>query len=259
MHPLLFEIPLFGGIKIYTYGVMYALAIVASFSWIFRESKKQGLSSSMVSDLGFYLILGSLIGSRVLYVMTDWHRYVDHPWDVFKVWQGGLVFYGGFLGSVAVGWFYIRKHRLNFLQIADVFAPAIALGHSVGRLGCFAAGCCYGREGHTSFSVVFPQNEFSLAPPGIPLFPSQPLESLVLLILFVVLAMLSRRKTFEGQIFLVYIILYSLIRSFLEIFRGDLARGFVVPDLISISQFISGCLILVAVFFYAKLSQKRTL
>lgn len=270
MHPLLFEIPIFGstggGIRIYTYGVLVALAFLAGILWTAREARHarhaetSPVNPEKILDLSFYIVLAALVGSRILYILIEWQRYVAHPLDVFRIWEGGLVFYGGFLGALLISLFYVRRHKLKYLQLADFFVVGTALGHSIGRLGCFAAGCCYGREAPNSFfSVTFPSSRFSLALPGVPLFPSQLFESAASFLIFLVLVFLSRKKRFNGQIFLMYIVLYSISRSLLETFRGDSVRGFMIPHFVSTSQFISACLLVMAIVIYRHLRSKRAL
>lgn len=257
MHPLLFEIPVFGGIKIYTYGVLVALAFVTAIYWTVHEAKVAKIKPDTVLDLSFYIILAALAGARVLYIIIDWERYAAHPADIFKIWEGGLVFYGGLLASIITSFIYLQKHRLSFLKVADIFVPGVALGHAIGRLGCFAAGCCYGRVDTRFFlSVTFPHTRFSLAPAGVPLFPSQLAESLAAFLIFLLLVFLRRKKTFDGQIFLVYLFIYSLARSILEIFRGDSVRGFVIPHWLSTSQMISGFLMIAVIIVYTQLRKK---
>lgn len=259
MYPLLFEIPILGGLRIYTYGVLVAAAFLVGILWTVREAKKAGVGPDLVMDLSFYIILAALIGSRVLYILIDWKRYATMPLDVFKIWEGGLVFYGGLIGAMLVSLYYFRKHRLSFLKMADLFMPGVALAHTLGRLGCFAAGCCYGREAPGFLlSITFPKTPFSLAPAGAPLFPSQLVESAVELLIFFVLISFRRRKRFDGQIFLIYLALYGISRSVLEIFRGDSARGYVIPDWLSTSQLISGLLVTASLVIYFRLRRKRT-
>ncbi len=258
MFPVLLEIPIFGGIRIYTYGVLVALAFVSAIGWTTREARLAHIKKDFVLDLAFYIVLAALAGARVLYILVDWERYVAHPAEILKVWEGGLVFYGGLLGSIAVSFYYIRKHGYRFFQIADVFMPAVALGHAIGRLGCFAAGCCYGREaGDFPLAVVFPLNHFSLAPAGIPLLPSQLFESATALVIFGILIFIRRHKKFEGQIFISYLILYGIARSLLELTRGDSIRGYIVPGILTTSQGISGLLILAAITVYLYWRQRH--
>lgn len=258
MFPLLFEIPVFGGLRIYTYGVAYALGVLAAIYLTVREAKRVGVRPDFILDLSFYLILGNLVGARVLYIITDLKRYATNPLDVLRIWEGGLVFYGGFIGATLVALYFIRKHKHNFLQIADLYMPGLALGHGIGRLGCLASGCCYGREMPNSpLAVTFPDNIYTLAPADVPLFPSQAAEASVLFLIAAVLFILLRRKKFDGQVLLVYAILYSIARGILEIFRGDSVRGFVAGNWLSTSQFIGVCLVIFATLFYSHLYRKN--
>lgn len=257
MHPLLIEIPILGGLRIYTYGVLVALAFLIGILWTAREAKIAGVKPEIIMDLSFYIIVAALVGSRLLYILIDHRRYWESPLDVLKIWEGGLVFYGGLIGAIVTSFFYLRRKKMPFLLTADLFMPGLALAHAIGRLGCLAAGCCYGREAHGAFfSIIFPQTPFSLAPAGVPLFPSQLVESLVELLIFFILVTVRKRKRFPGQIFLVYLVLYSISRSVLEVFRGDSVRGFVVPHYLSTSQLISIMLIGVCLLIYRKLKQK---
>lgn len=251
MHPLLFEIPLFGGIRIYAYGVLVAAAFVTGVYWTVHEAKVAKVKPELILDLSFYIILSALAGSRILYILVDWQRYVEHPFDILKIWEGGLVFYGGLIAAIITSIVYLRRHNLRFLKVADLFVPGVALGHSIGRLGCFAAGCCYGREEpHFLLSIKFPHIPYSLAPAGVSLFPSQLAESLAAFLIFLLLIAFRRRKKFEGQIFLIYLLVYSMARSILEIFRGDSIRGYIVPDRVTTSQFISGIFVLIVLVIY---------
>jgi len=258
MFPLLFEIPVFGGIRIYTYGVLVAAGFLIGIFWTTHEAKIAGVPTDRILDLSFYVILAALVGSRILYILLDWQRYLSYPLDILKIWEGGLVFYGGLIGAILVSLYYLRKHQLSFLKVADLFMPGVALGHAVGRLGCFAAGCCYGREAlDFPLAVRFPPDRYSLAPSGLPLYPTQLFEAATEFLIFAVLVLFRKKKRFDGRIFLIYIVLYSASRSVLETFRGDSVRGFLIPNLLSTSQFISGCLILFSVFFYIRLSSRQ--
>jgi len=147
-----------------------------------------------------------------LYVLTsERERLFQDPFFLFKIWEGGLVFYGGLIASVLVAIWFLKKYRISFWKYADFFAPALALGHAIGRQGCFLAGCCYGRPLLVSawFSVTFPTNINSLAPAGIPLYSTQLMESLGEFLIFLGLAWGLRRKKFDGQIFILYLMIYA--------------------------------------------------
>lgn len=251
MHPVLIEIPIFGGFRIYTYGILIAAAFLSGILWTVREAKRADIPKEKIFDLSFYIVLAALAGSRLFYIFVDAPRYLRNPLEILKIWEGGLVFYGGLIGAMLASFLYMKKHGMRFLQTADLFAPGIALGHAIGRLGCLASGCCHGRPAPgLSWAITFPPLPYSLAPSGIPLYPTQLMESATELVIFLLLLLLGKRKRFEGQILFVYLMLYSVTRSVLEIFRGDLARGFVTPHWLSTSQFVSFLLFVAAVVFY---------
>jgi len=255
MHPILFKIPIFGGITIHTYGFLVALAYLVALAWVSRESKIQGLDSAKATDLSFYVILSAIIGSRLLHVLiSERERFFENPLIFFKIWEGGLVFYGGLIVSLIVAVWYIRRNHLYFWSYGDVFAPAISLGHAIGRLGCFMAGCCHGREiGYDAwYGVIFPANPNSFAPTGIPLYPTQLMEVIGEFLTFALLLIIRRKKRFEGQLLATYLIAYALLRGFVEYFRGDYIRGFIIDPWLSTSQFISIIMLLIGLGIYIK-------
>lgn len=255
MYPVLFKIPLFGGaaITVYTYGFMVALAFVVGMIWVSRESRRVGQDPAKAMDLAFYIIVAAIIGSRILHVaVSERDRFLQNPLTIFKIWEGGLVFYGGLIASIAVAIWYIRRHNLSFWIISDIFSPAIALGHVFGRIGCFMAGCCHGRivDHKTWFSIVFPANPSSFAPTGVPLYPTQLMEAAGELVIFFILFFLRRHKRFDGQLLATYLIAYSILRAFVEYFRGDVSRGFVIEPWISTSTFISILMFVAGLLIY---------
>lgn len=256
MYPVLFRfpeaIPLIGGAAIYTYGVLIAVAFMVGITWTLREARRAGMDREKVLDLTYYVIIAAIVGSRLLYVVIEYERYVSQPLNIFKIWEGGLVFYGGLLACVAVSWWYTRRHQWSLRSTADLYMPGVALGHAIGRLGCLMAGCCYGKpvEGDPWWAISFPVSDVSLAPANMPLYPTQVLESLTELAIFAVLIVIRRHKRFSGQVFLTYLILYGLGRSLLEVLRGDAIRGYVIPHYLSTSQFISLVVVSIAVLYY---------
>lgn len=253
MYPVLIKI---GPLTIHTYGVLVAAGFLIAISLAVRQAKKQGIPSDRIIDVGFYILLSAIIGSRLLFVATNAGYYLRHPLDMLKIWEGGLVFYGGLLLAVPVAVWYMRKHRLDAWTIADIFAPYIALGHAVGRLGCFSAGCCYGKHAEDlPWAVTFLHPE-SLAKIGIPLHPTQIYESIGELANFLILITLRRYQSFNGQLFWTYILLYSILRFIVEFFRGDEARGYIIQGL-STSQGISIIMAVVAVIVMVKSYKKR--
>ncbi|MDO8527477.1 MAG: prolipoprotein diacylglyceryl transferase [Deltaproteobacteria bacterium] len=258
MYPILFKIPLFGlfghdSFPVHSYGVLVAFGFIFGTLFIQRAAKREGVDPVKALDLIFYILIAAILGSRILYVWTaEREQFFQNPLILFKIWEGGLVFYGGFIASVLVGIWYVKKHQLSLWKVFDLFSPAVALGHAIGRLGCYFSGCCYGRPllQETWYSIVFPPNPGSLAPPGIPLSPTQLIDSGGEFVIFLALAWLLKHKKFDGQIFSLYLIGYAVLRFVNEMLRGDVERGFVFQTEISTSQFIAMILFAIGVALY---------
>ncbi len=242
MHPVLFRI---GPLTIHTYGVFVASGFLLGLALAVRQANREGIPPERIVDIGFYLLLSAIIGSRLLFIVINAGYYLRHPLDVFKIWEGGLVFYGGLVLAVPVAVLYIRRNNLDLWKISDIFAPSVAIGHVLGRLGCFSAGCCYGRPSSLPWAVTF-TDPGCLAKTGVPLHPTQLYEAAGEFLNFLILIALRRRQSFKGQLFWTYIVLYSILRFTVEIFRGDEARGYIFSWL-SVSQGISIVTGLVAV------------
>lgn len=252
MHPILLEL---GPIKIFTYGLMVATGFFCAILLASRQAKKEGLDPQKILDLCFYILLSALIGARILYIIVEYKSFADHPLDVFKIWKGGLVYYGGLVLAVAVSAWYMKKHRMAVWQVADILAPSIAIGQAIGRWGCYFAGCCYGIRTDVSWAITFTDPR-SLAPLNIPLHPTQIYLSLNALLIFGILIWLRKRKSFDGQIFWTYGILYSIGRFIIEYFRGD-DRGFALEGVLSTSQFIGIFVLAASAFMLISLRQKK--
>jgi phosphatidylglycerol:prolipoprotein diacylglycerol transferase len=269
MHAKLFTLPAFdlfgrtiGPLTLHTYGALLAIAFLAGLWIAHREAKRTGLDAARITDMAVYVLIGGLIGARVLLLVVDWRHYLENPRDIWSLLQSGGVFYGGLLGALPVAWWYVRRHRLELWPTADVLAPGVVLGQSIGRLGCFAAGCCYGRSTTVPWSVTFtdPYVQRQVGTPmDLPLHPSQIYESLVTLGIFLFLMWLARRKSFNGQIMVAYVALYAAARFVLEYFRGDAARGSVFGGVLSTSQFIAILMAVAAVLLYPYLARKQRL
>ncbi|RTZ94185.1 MAG: prolipoprotein diacylglyceryl transferase, partial [Deltaproteobacteria bacterium] len=223
MHPVLFHI---GNFTIYSYGVLVALGFAAGITWAYFDARRQGIDPNKILDLAFYLVLSAIIGARLFYVLIEYRDYLKDPLRALKIWEGGLVFYGGLILAGLTGAWYILHHRLPHWLVMDIFAPGIALGHAIGRIGCFCAGCCYGKVCHCSFGLVF-KDPKSLARLGIPLYPTQLISSAMLFIIFFILIFVERRKKFDGQVFWSYVLIYAIARFGIEFLRGD-PRGFTI-------------------------------
>ena len=253
MFPVLIRI---GPVTIHTYGFLIAVAFLLGLWLALRQADREKLPREKISDIGFYALFAGIIGSRIFFIATEWEHFSSHPADMLKIWEGGLVFYGGVIFAIPVAVWYARKQGLLLWQTADIWAPSIAVGHAIGRLGCFCAGCCYGLPTDLPWGVTF-NNPETLAIRGVPLHPTQLYESAAELLNFVILLAVRRRKAFHGQLFWVYVLNYAVIRALIELFRGDSERGFILPG-ISVSQGISAVMLVTACAFLMKLRQQRT-
>ncbi|GMT42749.1 MAG: prolipoprotein diacylglyceryl transferase [bacterium] len=247
MFPILIEL---GPVTLYTYGLLAATGLLTGIAYMAHLAKKEGIGSQIVFDLGFILVLSGIVGSRLLYVIVNYHEYLAHPFRVLKIWEGGLVFYGGLVGALAGGYRYVKKQNLKPWQMADLAAPAIALGHTVGRLGCFAAGCCYGKPTDSWIGVTF-TNVDTIAPRGIPIYPTQLFESLMEFSFFLILTYMRPYKKFQGQIFLMWLMFYAVGRSIVEFYRGD-PRGYIIGDAVSTSQGVAVVVFFISLILYLR-------
>jgi phosphatidylglycerol:prolipoprotein diacylglycerol transferase len=262
----LFTLPAFelfgrtiGPLTLHTYGVLLALAFLAGLWIANRQAKKTGLDATRITDMAVYVLIGGLLGAKLLLLLIEWPFYSRNPGELFSLVQSGGVFYGGLIGALPVAWWYARKHNLPPWPTADVLAPGVALGQAVGRLGCFAAGCCYGRPAEVPWAVTFKDIYTTRTvgtPLDVPLHPTQLYEAAATLLIFGLLIWMSRKKLFHGQVALAYVFLYSLARFVIEFYRGDAARGTVLGGWLSTSQFISILMVLAVLFVYPYLNKK---
>lgn len=227
MYPEIFEISLGGfHLPIHTYGVMLAVALILALYVAARLAKRDGLPSERMYDLGLWILIGGLLGSKLLLVAVDPNAQL-FSWDFIR---SGGVYYGGFLGGLLTAAILIPIYKLSFWKVADAFAPAIALGQFFGRQGCFAAGCCWGSPTTMPWGVHFSEKGHEMT--GVPVYdfttnsplylhPTQLYESFAMLAVFGLLYYLHKRKKFDGQIIILYMVLYPLIRFTIEFFRAD--------------------------------------
>lgn len=233
-----------GPLTVHTYGLFIALAFVIGIAWASREARQRGLPAVMVQDMGFWAILAAIAGSRLLYVLLNPGYFLRNPLDSFMFWKGGLVFLGGALLVALTIWLYLRVKRQPVLRWADVLVPALPLGQAVGRLGCFAAGCCYGRECELPWAVTF-SKAGSLAPLYVPLHPTQIYHSLGDLTTFLLLLLAKPHLKRDGQVLGLFLLIFPIFRIGVEFFRADF-RGIMGP--FSTTQVIAASLMLVGVW-----------
>ncbi len=252
MYPILFRI---ASLNIYAYGFFVALGIVTGATLCILKVRKSDIQISFeqAADLFFYTVLSAIVGSRLLFVLVNLDSYLRNPLNIFRIWEGGLVFYGGLILAVGVSIWYMKRHHLPIWKLADLVSPPIALGLFFGRMGCFLAGCCYGKETSLFCGVIF-TNANSLARLNVPLHPTQLYDAGNGLALFLFLSWFGKKKSFDGEIFWLFLLLYSVGRFFVEWFRGD-PRGFVFGEVLSTSQGIGLLLAITSLFMLFYLSK----
>jgi phosphatidylglycerol:prolipoprotein diacylglycerol transferase len=192
-----------------------------------------------VLDLSFGILVAAMVGSRVLFIIVNWDEYAHDLLGIFEFWKGGLVFYGGFIGAVLFSIWYMRRHQMAFFPYADALAPTVAIGQALGRLGCFAAGCCWGEacDAHFPLAARFPPDSLAYqsqasnriittgALSTIPIHPTQLYEALGTALIFLFLTYWRSRKRFHGELLALYLMMYAPLRAVVETFRGDEERG----------------------------------
>lgn len=255
MHPLLFNL---GPVPIHTYGLLIAIGFLCAVAVVRRLAERSNLDADRMLDLTFWCLVMGFLGARILFIITRWDSFMADPISIFKVWEGGLVFLGGPLVVVPFAVWFVKHYKIDPWKAGDCLMPALAVAHGFGRLGCLGAGCCYGKPTGSDWGVKLYSDLVDPKFHGVFLHPTQLYESAAMFALFAGLIYLFRRKSFDGQVILTYFMAYPVIRSIIEIFRGDEIRGFVIDQVLSTSQFISILIfIAAAVFLVRRLKQVR--
>ncbi|MGB8991829.1 MAG: prolipoprotein diacylglyceryl transferase [Desulfobaccales bacterium] len=216
MHPILFKI---GLVTIYTYGFFLAVAFLCAIVVAGREAKRLGLPEGQFYDLCFYLVLAALVGSRILFILLEPGRFLSHPFKILALWEGGLDFQGGLFLALMVAVYYIYRHGWPWRPTLDALALGAPLGQFFGRIGCFMAGCCYGKPSDVPWAVTF-TNPNTLCPLRVPVHPAQLYEGFLDLGVFMLLYWYKTRKHYSGQMLLLYLFLAGLVRFVVEFFRS---------------------------------------
>ncbi len=237
MYPILWS---WGPLTLYTYGVLLALAFAVT-TWLARRDAKalppgrRALNADQIQDFASAALLGGILGGRLLYVIVQWPAFAAAPALIPAIWRGGLIWYGGFAGGLLAGWIYLRAQGLPVLRALDQFIPFLAVGHAIGRIGCFFNGCCYGRSTEAWYGVQFPGHPR-------PVVPTQLFEAAGLVAMF--FALRAARSTCHepGRVFGLYLTCYAALRFGIEFFRGDQARwhGLTLPQAVSIALLAIG-------------------
>jgi phosphatidylglycerol:prolipoprotein diacylglycerol transferase len=295
MLPELFRIP-FLNLPVHTYGALYVTGLLVGMFVAYRQALRGNKYHNDILDFGFWALVGALVGARILFIIVEADYYfVENPFTeipglgisiptFLALWKGGFVFWGGAVGGIVALVIFCKKRNIVIGEFADLCGPGLALGHAVGRLGCVAGGCCFGYASYhldaagrviadTPFALAFPEGSIAYGTligqakgetlllmqrlgTTVPLFPVQVLESLGNILIFFALMLFIPMKRAHGQIALMYLILYSVMRSIAETFRGDSARGFVIDNVLSTSQFISLVISLMALAMMVLLAKR---
>ncbi|GIL23721.1 MAG: prolipoprotein diacylglyceryl transferase [Bacteroidota bacterium] len=253
MHPVLFKL---GSITIYTYGFCIAMGALLGFLYMYRQGKKQyGITFDQSNNLFILLVVAGVVGGKLFMIFEDPSLYLSQPKKLFS--GSGFVFYGSLLTTIPVMLWYFKKIKVPVLGMLDVMAAVTCIVHGFGRIGCFMAGCCYGLPTDGFLSVVFTNPVCQAEPLNTPLYPTQLFEATFIFSLLILLFVLKKKKQFDGQLFLIYLMVYAAGRAILELFRGDMERGFLINKVLSNSQFISILVISVALYFYLRLNRNK--
>ncbi len=271
-------------LPLHTYGLLIATAFLTGIWLAQREARRRGQDPERLADLSFWILVAALVGSRVYFILVNWGDYfgeravvttaVGRLPRILAFWEGGLVFYGGFIGAALTAWWYMRRHRMAFLPYADTLIPSVAFGHFLGRIGCFAAGCCWGGpvHAHLPWAVRFPPQSLAYQTfaarenagaflatdrlTTVPIHPVQLYESFGELAIFLLLVLVVRpRKAFHGQVLATWLLCYAVLRTVVELFRADVERG-VVRGL-GVGQWTSMAIFAVGVAIWLKARPRR--
>lgn len=251
MHPIIWRIS--DTLAVKSYGVAIALAFLVAIYLSARKASKLGFRFNDFVDMGFWIIVSAIVGSRLFYILFHLQTYIEEPAAILKLWHGGLIFYGGFAAATAASFYFMYRKHIPIWLGADIVAPNVALGYAITRVGCFLNGCCFGKATTLPWGVTFPpgsaageyafREQFMLMLIGHPvehlkLHPTQIYACLASLAIFAMLLILWRKRKFDGQIFWLYLILYPVYRFGVEFVRADnkpLLWIFTTPQIMSLA------------------------
>ena len=240
MSPIIFETTLFGLLtkpfSLHWYGFLIAMGFWISMIYARRQAARENEDPEKVQDMAFWLLLFGLMGARCIFILTRWDVYMQNPLKILTFWEGGFVFYGGFIGAAFTLIYYTTVHKLPFFKYADLLIPFLAMAHAIGRLGCLMAGCCFGEPTDMAWGIQFPSGsachvqhmrlgDVGVTDSSLAVHPTQLYEAAAELVMFFYLSWLRMRKRFHGQVWLAWLIGYPMIRSIIEMYRGDKIRG----------------------------------
>jgi phosphatidylglycerol:prolipoprotein diacylglycerol transferase len=245
MHPIICAI---GPITIYSYGLLIALGSLVFLIGSLKEGRKQGIPSGLFYDLYFFSLISGLIGARLLYVLTNLDFFRNNFSEVFKIYHGGLSWFGAFMFGIIAAFLVTKKYRVSFLRTVDICAPYLALAQGLGRLGCLLNGCCFGKESHAFFALNLSGHSQSI-------HPTQLYSFFGLILIFIFLENFKKKEVANGQVFSIYLGLYGIKRFIIEFFRGDTISTPILN--LTLFQIFSLIWILTAVILYTSLAKKH--
>ena len=255
MHPILFKLS--DSFTIYSFGFFIVIGAISGLSYVgYQANKKYNTSFDTINSLFLLLLISAIVGGKFI-LFFERPGYYSENFTALLTGRG-FVFYGSLLFCIPAMLYFFKKQRLPVLPMLDIMAVTTCIVHFFGRIGCFMAGCCHGIEWHGPLAVTF-TDEACLAPLNVSLHPTQLYSSGMILIILLILLLVKRIQKFDGQLFMLYLMLYALGRSVLDIFRGDLSRGFIVENYISNSQFISFIVISISGYIYYRLSKQPSM
>jgi phosphatidylglycerol:prolipoprotein diacylglycerol transferase len=218
MYPVLFEL---GGFQIRSYGVIVALSFFIALWISTREAERKGLQPKLVQDFAVYALLGGIIGARLYFVLFSAPGYfLEHPWEIFAVWSGGIGVIGSLIGGFLVAVWFCRRRKVSLLRFGDTLVPGIALGQTVGQLACLLNGDSYGRPTDLPWAITYTDPR-SMAPLNIPLHPIEIYEMAAYFLIFLLVWNIRKHQRLDGFTFFTYLAGYGVARFVVDFFRGD--------------------------------------
>ncbi len=242
-------------ITLYSYGLLIAIGILTSYWFMSKRVKKFGINQDQLSTIFVWSIVAGFVGGKVFFFLEDASKFIQDPQSMLKISGGGFVFYGSVLFVIPTIILWLRKHKIAVRPFLDILAYVGPIAQGFGRVGCFMAGCCHGKVCDNWLGVTFSHPKTLANPMNTPLYPTQLFDIGINLVIVITLLWLEKRKKFDGQLMLVYMVMYAVGRSINEIYRGDVARGFVFNGALSHSQFIALCILAVCSYVWFRWSK----
>lgn len=252
MHPILFDL---GFVTIYSYGFFIMLGALAAYYYALKQAPSIGLTTDGASEMTLLIIVSAYVGGKVFLWFSDWDYYMSHPAKMIAFSGSGFVFYGSFIVCILSLLVFFRFKKVKPAPAFDVLAVCTALVHGAGKLGCFMAGCCYGKTCQPAIGVIYSNPTSQAHPLHTPLYPVQLIDAVIIFAACIFLIQYRKRKKFAGELMLWYVFIYSTARFFTEFLRGDDDRGFIGP--LSQSQWVSLVLLVVAGALYKWLGSRK--